>query len=127
DPRPKFFIQLFQLRLVMLDVLVRFGCVPVGRQLGISADFYFRFAAGDVIGNLIARLVRPLGFERELVGRRGVALFGFYLGLITVQRILQRLILGEPGNISEMFGDVVGVAIIQFGDLFVFAFEQEQK
>jgi hypothetical protein len=26
-----------------------------------------------------------------------------------------------------MFGDVVGVAIIQFGDLFLFAFEQEQK
>src|SRR5258706_16257879 len=109
----------------MLDVLVRLVGIPIGGQLAVLADFYLGLGAGDVVRNLIARLITPFGFQGELVGCRGVAFFRFHFHLVVFQRVLQRFVLGEPGNIFAMAGDVFGVAVVERGNLLFLALEQQ--
>src|SRR2546427_703136 len=62
--------RLEDLRLVVLDVLVRARPVPEARQLRDVADGHPRRATGHVVGDLVAGLHRPAAPRGQLVGGR---------------------------------------------------------
>src|SRR6266852_100428 len=83
------------LRLVVLDVLVRPLGIPRADELRVVVHGDVGAPAGHVVRDLIAGLDHAAGRERQLIGRRWVAGAGSQALAVALERLLDRLGAGE--------------------------------